>query len=88
MVAHKDRLCRFGFDLIEWLVQKNGGRIVVLNDTPASPQQELIADVLSILHGFSCRMHGLRKYGGKIKEDPDLPYRGTAEDTQTDSGNL
>lgn len=88
VVAHKDRLCRFGFDLIEWLVQKNGGRIVVLNDTSASPQQELIADVLSILHVFSCRMHGLRKYGGKIKEDPDLPNCRATEDTQTDSGDL
>ena len=88
VVTHKDRLCRFGFDLVEWIVQKNGGRIVVLNDTSASPQQELIADVLSILHVFSCRMHGLRKYGGKIKEDPGLPYCRAAEVTQTDSGNL
>lgn len=88
VVAHKDRLCRFGFDLVEWLVQKNGGRIVVLNDTSVSPQQELISDVLSILHVFSCRIHGLRKYGGKIKADPDLSNCRTTEDAPADSGDI
>lgn len=88
VVAHKDRLCRFGFDLVEWIVQKNGGRIVVRNDTSVSPQQELISDVLSILHVFSCRIHGLRKYGGKIKADPDLSNCRTAEDAPADSGDI
>jgi len=37
VVAHKDRLVRFGFELIEWLVQQNGGKIVVLKQTNLSP---------------------------------------------------
>jgi putative resolvase len=41
VVAHKDRLARFGFELIEWIVQQNGGKIVVLKQTHLSPEQEL-----------------------------------------------
>ena len=40
VVAHKDRLTRFGFDLIEWVVEQNGGKIVVLKQTNLSPEQE------------------------------------------------
>jgi predicted site-specific integrase-resolvase len=73
VVACKDRLCRFGFELIQYLVEQNGGQIVVLDKTVYCPSSELRQDLLSIIHVFSCRMHGLRKYGKKIKEDPDLP---------------
>jgi predicted site-specific integrase-resolvase len=72
IVAHRDRLARFGFDLIRYLVEENGGQIVVQDSTTYSPETELTADLLSILHVFSCRMHGLRKYSKKIKEDPNL----------------
>ena len=73
IVACRDRLVRFGFELIEWMVEHNGGKIVVLDNTVHCPETELTADLLSIIQVFSCRMHGLRKYGKKIKEDPDLP---------------
>ncbi len=73
VVACKVRLCRFGFELIQYLVEQNGGQIVVLDKTVYCPSSELTQDLLSIIHVFSCRMHGLRKYGKKIKEDPDLP---------------
>lgn len=66
VVAHRDRLCRFGFDLIEWILQRNSGEIVVLNQTKLSPERELTQDLLTILHVFSCRMHGLRSYKNKI----------------------
>ena len=72
VVAHRDQLARFGFELIEWLVQQNGGRVVVLNQPDASPQSELTEDLLAILHTFSCRMHGLRRYRAAIAQDTDL----------------
>ena len=78
VVAHRDRLCRFGFDLIEFLVEQNGGEIMVLDDVAYSPERELTKDLLSILHVFSCRMHGLRRYHQAIKEDPDLSNPGAA----------
>ena len=38
VVAHRDRLARFGFELIEWLVEQNGGAVLVLNQSDASPE--------------------------------------------------
>ena len=72
VVAHRDRLARFGFELIEWLVQQNGGSVLVLNQPDASPESELTEDLLAILHTFSCRMHGLRRYKRAIAQDKSL----------------
>jgi putative resolvase len=69
VVACRDRLARFGFELFQFMVEQNGGEIVVLDKTVHSLESELTTDLLSILHVFSCRMHGLRKYSQKIKED-------------------
>jgi predicted site-specific integrase-resolvase len=71
VVAHRDRLARFGFELIKWIVQQNGGKIVVLKQTNLSPEQELTNDLLSILHVFSSRrylMHGLRNYKKQVRQ--------------------
>lgn len=72
VIAHKDRLCRFGFELINWLCKQNNCNILVLNDTSLSPQEELVKDLVSIIHVFSCRMYGLRKYSSKISKDKEL----------------
>jgi len=77
VVAHKDRLVRFGFELIEWLVQQNGGKIVVLKQTNLSPEQELTNDLLSIRNKFSCQMHGLRNYQSQVRQA--LSNKGTKE---------
>ena len=66
--ANKDRLARFGFELIQWMAQQNGSEVLVLNDTGASPKGEFTQDILSILDTFSCRLHGLRRYRQAIKE--------------------
>ena len=39
--------------------------IVVVNNEELSPQEELVQDIVSILHEFSCRLYGLRKYKKK-----------------------
>ena len=80
VVAHRDRLARFGFDLIEWMVKRNGGSIVVLNHIESSPQQELVTDLLAILTVFGARVNGLRRYSKQIKEDPAIPGQATAKD--------
>lgn len=80
IVACRDRLARFGFELIQYLVEQNGGKIMVLDQAVHCPSSELTQDLLSILHIFSCRMHGLRKYSQKIKEDPELSESRTKED--------
>jgi predicted site-specific integrase-resolvase len=73
VVAHKDRLVRFGFDHFRWLCELHGCEIVVLNETVLSPERELTEDLLAILHCFSSRLYGLRKYKSQVQEDPDLP---------------
>ena len=74
VVAHKDRLARFGFDLFKWLCEQNRCELVVLNETNLSPEAEMVEDILAILHYFSSRLYGLRKYKSQIKEDQDLPH--------------
>ncbi|MCT7995120.1 IS607 family transposase [Laspinema olomoucense] len=73
VVAHKDRLARFGFDLFRWLCEQNRCELMVLNETSLSPEREMVEDILAILHCFSSRLYGLRKYKTQVKEDPDLP---------------
>ncbi|RLG41002.1 MAG: IS607 family transposase [Thermoproteota archaeon] len=73
VVTHKDRLCRFGFDFFQKIAEHFDCKLVVLDEVKLSPQEELIQDLISIIHVFSCRIYGLRKYPSKIKEDKDLP---------------
>jgi len=66
VVSHKDRLCRFAYDLVEGLVQKFGVRIVVLDkgvqggDPTEGREQELAEDLLAIVNHFVGRNNGLR----------------------------
>jgi len=76
VVCHKDRLVRFGLDLIEWLCQQKDCQLVVLNRSDLSPEREMVEDILAIVHVFSCRLYGLRKYKSSIKEDPSLSRSG------------
>jgi putative resolvase len=69
IVAYRDRLARFGFDLIEWAIKRSGGEIVVLNSIAASPESELVSDLMAVITVFSARLHGLRNYKDRIKND-------------------
>ena len=64
IVTHKDRFIRFGYD---WFTT-----IVVVNNEELSPQEELVQDIVSILHVFSCRLYGLRKYKKQIERDEEI----------------
>ena len=68
IIAHKDRLVRFGYDFFEIFAQKHGCEIVVVNQEQLSPQQEMVEDLMAIVHCFSSRLYGLRNYKKKIKE--------------------
>ena len=82
VVAHRDRLAHFGSEVIQFLVEQNGGEVVVLDKTVyGSPEEELTADLLAILRVFSCRMPGLRRYRAQIKEDRNLSDSGTENDS-------
>lgn len=65
VVAYKDRLTRFGYELIEDLViEYSNGKIIIENekDVKKEPKEELVEDVLQILNVYTAKMNGLRKY--------------------------
>lgn len=64
VIAYKDRLTRFGFELIEDLIKEySNGRILVLNENKKiEPEEELVKDMLQIMNIFVAKMNGLRKY--------------------------
>ena len=67
VVAHRDRLCRFAFELLQWILEKNEVKLVVLDSQTCSEESELAQDLLSIIHVFSCRQMGKRRYKKKQK---------------------
>jgi len=67
VIAHKDRVVRFGFELIEELCKTNFVDLVIINNEKQSPQEEVVVDLMTIIHAFSSRLYGLRTYKNKIK---------------------
>jgi predicted site-specific integrase-resolvase len=66
VVAHRDRLCRFGFELLQLFITKSGGTVKVIDcETNKSSEQELTEDLLSIIHIYSCKQMGKRSYQSK-----------------------
>lgn len=78
-ITYKDRFVRFGFDWFERFCNHYNCEIVVINNPDTSPHQELIEDLISIIHVFSCRIYGLRKYKKDISLDESLQNRDSTE---------
>lgn len=68
-VSYKDRFVRFGFEWFEQLCKKHQANLIVVNNEETSPEQEIVDDLIAIIHVFSCRVYGLRKYKKKIGDD-------------------
>lgn len=68
VVAHKDRFVRFGFEYFEMFANQHGCKFVVANQEQLSPQQEMVEDLMAIVHTFSCRLYGLRNYKKQIEK--------------------
>ena len=80
VVAYKDRLARFGFELIESIVEKGGGKITILdNQSFKSREEELSDDLLAIVHVFSCRKMGQRRYRCEETQTQNLSNATTEE---------
>ena len=65
VIAHKDRLVRFGFELIEDLIKEySNGEIIILDkkNILKKPEEELVTDVLQIMNVYVAKMNGLRRY--------------------------
>ena len=69
VVTSKDRLCRFGYEWLQWFFSKNDTELVVLDHIDKSPEQEFTEDILAILQVFACRWNGRRNYSVKKQEN-------------------
>ena len=69
VIMHKDRLVRFGYELIEHLIQKySNGKIIIVNQKEeVIPEEEMVKDVLQIMNVFVAKMNGRRKYNKQQK---------------------
>jgi len=70
-ILHKDRLVRFGYELIEEFAKLHNTKITIINKNEAkTDEEELVEDILNIIQVFSCRLNGRRSHINKkiIKE--------------------
>ena len=78
VVLYKDRLVRFGYELIENLCNKFGTTIEIIDNTEKTDEQELVEDLVQIVTVFSCRLQGKRANKDKkmikelIEDDKDV----------------
>jgi putative resolvase len=68
ILAHRDRLTRFGFEWFEHYAKIHGCEVLVLNQERLSPEQEMVQDLMTIVHCFSSRLYGLSNYRKKLEE--------------------
>jgi len=88
VVSSKDRLTRFGFELFEWLFNYYGATLVVLDKEIESEEQELTKDILTIMHVFSCKANGKRRYFNRkqqSKKDKETENSKEGESELTDN---
>jgi putative resolvase len=81
VVASRDRLARFGFDLIKWLCDQHGTTIMVVSDDNSTPTEELGKDLLSIVQVYCCKWNGRRRYKRK-EEEIGVDTNATKQDDQ------
>ena len=84
VVASRDRLCRFAFELLEYILKQRGVQLTVLDSKDASAEEELSDDLLSIVQIFCCRKNGKRRYASRSQNAKDKaePHEGPEGDTK------
>lgn len=70
VIAYKDRLARFGYELIEYILKNHSNtNIKILNKSEEkTPTEELTDDIIAIMNVYVAKVNGLRKYEKKLKE--------------------
>lgn len=78
VILYKDRLLRFGFELVEYLALLHHCEIEVIDNTEKTQQQELVEDLVQIITVFSCKLQGKRAHRAKkmiqelVQDDKDV----------------
>jgi Predicted site-specific integrase-resolvase len=68
ILAHRDRLTRFGVEWFEHDANTHGCDVLVRTQERLSPEQEMVQDLMTIVHGCSSRLYGLRNDRKKLRE--------------------
>lgn len=70
VILYKDRLLRFGYEIIEYIASLYNCEIEIIDNTEKTEQQELVEDMIQIITVFSCKLQGKRANKAKkmIKE--------------------
>ena len=93
VVLYKDRLLRFGFELIEYIASLYNCEIEIIDNTEKSEQQELVEDLVQIITVFSCKLQGKRANKAKklirelIQEETDGKSHKSNADTKQRTEN-
>jgi len=72
VVTYRDRLCRFGFELFQYIFQRFNTKLTVINDTTTNETDELTEDLMSIITVFTARYYGKRNYQLDNTETEDI----------------
>ena len=81
VVTHRDRLCRFAFDLLQYIFSLHSAKLVVLFNESTSNEQELTEDILAINTVFICRMQGRRAAHNRRERQNKREAQGGEKDT-------
>ena len=65
VIMYKDRLVRFGYELLENICTKHNTTIEIIDNTEKTEEQELVEDLIQIITLFSCRLQGKRAHKSK-----------------------
>jgi putative resolvase len=70
VVAYKDRLARFGYELVEKIIKDYSNGIIKIENKKEeeTPEDEISKDILAIMNVYVAKMNGLRKYKKQIKQ--------------------
>ena len=69
MVAYRGMLCRFGFELIDWICSKHGAKVMVLHSAEPNTTESLTENLLAVVTVFSARAHGMRQYKRTLEKE-------------------
>lgn len=77
VVLHKDRLLRFGWELLQTIAELHNTELEIINQSAISPEDELVQDMIQIITVFSCKLHGKRRnkitsFLKDVKSDEDV----------------
>lgn len=80
VILYKDRLVRFGFELIEYLCTINHVEIEIIDKTEQSKEQELTDDLIQIITVFANRLYGQRSKKTKKKLIEEVKQNASREE--------